>query len=254
MSNNIKVDLIGYTPNPLDVVYTAMRTCYYAGTPNDMFENINSFTEENKLKLVKKVISSGHWSTIEHVNLTFAISGIDRNCSHQLVRKRIASYSQQSLRYTNIAIDCDLNELYTYLSGNKPDEEGIKIASTYYTDVTLKNYMYYIKSLIQYLEAIKNGEKKENARNYLCSNIRTNLVMTLNLRSFLDLVGHRACTRAQLPIRRLANEMIKVVKNTHEFNFIESFLAPKCEQIGYCNEGDMCCGRKPTLEQIKENK
>lgn len=250
MSKNIKVDLIAYTPNPLDVVYTAMRTCYYAGTPNSMFTNRESYTEEAKLKLCKKVIGSGHWSTIEHVNLTFAISGIDRNCSHQLVRKRIASYSQQSLRYTNIAGECDLDELYSYLAGNKPEEDGIALASKYYTDVTKDDYMYYLKSIMQYLEAINKGMKKEKARNYLCSNVRTNIEMTCNLRSFLDFLGHRCCTRAQYPIRHLANEMARVVKETGEFKFIEPFLGPKCEQRGYCDEGEMCCGRKDTLEDL----
>ena len=146
MSKNIKVNLIAYTPNPLDVIYTAMRCCYYAGTPNDMFQNRNNYTYEDKVNLVNRVIGSKHWSTIEHVSLTFAISGIDRNCSHQLVRKRIASYSQQSLRYTNIAKNEDLEELYTYLSGNKPIEDGIAIAEKYYTDVDESNYIHYLTS------------------------------------------------------------------------------------------------------------
>lgn len=250
MSNNINVDLIAYTPNPLDVIYTAMRCCYYAGTPNDMWDNKENYSYEDKIKLIKKVIGSKHWSTIEHVSLTFAISGIDRNCSHQLVRKRIASYSQQSLRYTNIAKNEDLNEIYILLAGNKPDEEGIAVASKYYTDVDITNYRHYLQSLAAYIEAVNKGMKKEKARNLLCSNIRTNIVMTLNLRSFLDLLGHRCCTRAQLPIRILANKMAEAVKTTGEFEFIDKFLGPKCEQNGFCDEGDMCCGRKKTLEDL----
>ena len=250
MSKNIKVDLIAYTPNPLDVIYTAMRCCYYAGTPNDMFQNRNNYTYEDKVNLVNRVIGSKHWSTIEHVSLTFAISGIDRNCSHQLVRKRIASYSQHSLRYTNIAKNEDLEELYTYLSGNKPIEDGIAVAEKYYTDVDESNYIHYLTSLMRYIEAINSGVKKEKARNLLCSNIRTNIVMTVNLRSFLDLLGHRCCTRAQLPIRILANKMAEAVRETGEFTFINKFLGPKCDQTGYCDEGEMCCGRKETLEEL----
>ena len=249
MSNNIKVDLIAYTPFPLDVVYTAMRCCYYAGTPNEMFQNCESIPEEKKIDLINKVIKSHHWSTIEHVSLTFAISGIDRNCSHQLVRKRIASYSQQSLRYTNITKDCDLKELYIIKAGNKPDEYGIQIASKYFTDVNKDNYLIYIDSLINYIEAINRGIKKENARNMLCSNTRTNLVMTLNLRSFLDLLGHRCCTRAQLPIRVLANKMAEVVRATGEFKFIERYLDAKCVQSGFCDE-EQSCHRKPTLSEV----
>ena len=250
MSNKIDVDLIAYTPFPLDIIYTAMRCCYYAGTPNHMFTECDNIDEKKKVNLVSKVIKSGHCSPLEHVSLTFAISGIDRNCSHQLVRKRIASYSQQSLRYTNIAKDCDINELYVIKAGNKPDEYGVKIASKYFTDVTKDNYLIYIDSLVNYIEAINSGAKKEEARNYLCSNVRTNLVMTLNLRSFLDLLGHRCCTRAQKPIRILANEMARRVKQTGEFKFIEHLFDAKCVQKGYCDE-ELSCGRKPRVNEVK---
>lgn len=250
MSEKIKVDLIAYTPNPLDVIYTAMRCCYNAGTPNEMYKNRSNYSYEDKIKLVNRVIGSHHWSTIEHVSLTFAIAGIDRNCSHQLVRKRIASYSQQSLRYTNIAKDCDLADLTGFRFGQRPTEEKIEFASRYYTDVNEKNCEHYISTLYDYCVAVENGMKKEEARNLLSSNVRTNLVMTVNLRSFLDLLGHRCCTRAQKPIRILANKMKEAVKATGEFEFIDKFLGPKCEQNGFCDEGEMCCGRKKTLEEL----
>ena len=240
MSKNIKVELIAYTPNPLDVVYTAARCCYYAGTPNEMFKKCKDISVEDKTALVLKVVKSQHTSVLEHVSLTFAISGIDRNCSHQLVRKRIASYSQQSLRYTNIAKDLSLEELYPFIGGNVPIDKGVELASKYYTDVTEHNYLYYLKSLIVYLESIKEGAKKEEARNYLCSNIRTNLVMTLNLRSFLDLLAHRLCTRAQFPIRFLVSEMAKEVSTNKDFDFIQDFLGSKCIQLGYCTEENSC--------------
>lgn len=251
MSDKIEVNLIAYTHMPLDIIYTAMRCCFYEGTPFQMYTECTWTSKEKKEELVERVIQSGHLSPIEHVSLTFAISGIDRNCSHQLVRKRIASYSQQSLRYTNIVKNEDLDELRVILAGNRPSEEGIKIASRYYTDVTEDNYEYYLNSIIKYIEAVNRGVKKEQARNYLCSNVRTNLVMTLNLRSFLDLLGHRCCTRAQKPIRILANKMAEAVKRTREFKFIEKYLDAKCIQKGFCDESNSC-GRRPKLKKDGE--
>lgn len=250
MSKNIKVDLIKYTPNPLDVAYTAMRCCYYKGTPNDMFKNIDKYTKEDKLKLIKKVIKSGHLSTIEHLYFTFAISGVDKNCTHQLVRHRLASYSQQSLRYTNIIEECSFEELSLYINKQKSVEDGISLASKYYTDVDETNYIHYLSSIREYIKAINNGVKKEKARNLLCSNIRSNIVVSMDARSLLNFLAHRCCTRAQQPIRILANKMIDCIKQTNEFEFLEELLGPKCIQNGFCNEGDMCCGRKPTLEEI----
>lgn len=250
MSKNIQVDLIAYTQNPLDILYTAMRTCYYKGTPNEMFKNRDNYTKEDKEKLVKRVISSHHTSPLEHLYFTLAISGIDRNCTHQLVRTRHASYSQQSLRYTDISTECDLDELVVIYCGNKPDSYGVLVASKYFTDVDENNYRFYIGSMIEYIRAIKRGVKKEEARNLLCSNVRSNIVVSLNARSLLNFLGHRACTRAQKPIRILANKIIECIKQTGEFGFLEDLLGPKCEQMGFCNEGGMCCGRKPTLEQL----
>lgn len=254
MSNNIQVDLIAYTQNPLDVLYTAMRTCYYKGTPNEMFKNKDSYTQEEKEKLVKKVISSHHESPLEHLCFTIAISGIDRNCSHQLVRTRHASYSQQSLRYTNILEECSLEDLSLYINKQKSVEQGIKLASKYFTDVDENNYIHYLSSIREYIKAVKNGVKKEDARNLLCSNIRTNIVVSINARSLINFLGHRTCSRAQRPIRILANKIIKCIKQTGEFEFLSDLLGPKCEQLGYCNEENMCCGRKPILEQLVNKK
>jgi thymidylate synthase (FAD) len=235
MSNKIKVKLIGLTPNPLDVIYCAMRCCYSSLTPDKIWEE--DITREKKIELVEKVIKSKHWSTIEHVSLTFAISGIDRNCSHQLVRKRIASYSQQSLRYVDICKSYTLEDL-----SQLDVKKGIEVASKFYTDVNENNWEYYISSLIHYIEAINNGSKKEEARNLLCSNIRTNIVMTLNLRSFLDLLGNRMCTRAQKPIRILANKMVEAVKEADngELDFLYKYFAPKCVQNNRCEEEHGC--------------
>ena len=62
----------------------------------------NLFMEKSKDKFLNMLVSIGHESPIEHVTFTFGIEGISRSCSHQIVRHRIASFSQQSQRYVKL--------------------------------------------------------------------------------------------------------------------------------------------------------
>ena len=99
MENNNKpvVALISKPDNMLKTIYTACRTCYSADAPISIYENATD--EEKMLKLIKRVIGSGHYSTIEHIQVSFAISNVSRACTHQLVRHRHMSFSQKSQRY-----------------------------------------------------------------------------------------------------------------------------------------------------------
>ena len=95
-NNKPIVKLISKPNNMLKTVYTACRTCYSAQSPVDMYEN--DVDEEKMLKLIKNVVASGHHSTIEHIQISFAISNVSRACTHQLVRHRLMSFSQKSKR------------------------------------------------------------------------------------------------------------------------------------------------------------
>ncbi|HPK87595.1 MAG TPA: FAD-dependent thymidylate synthase, partial [Atribacterota bacterium] len=92
----MKVQLLNYTRNPEETVAQAARLCYSAKT----IEQIKMSTMEEKPdKLIRKIIKLGHYSVLEHVSFTFGIEDISRVTSHQLVRHRIASFSQKSQRY-----------------------------------------------------------------------------------------------------------------------------------------------------------
>ena len=93
-TNEPIVNLISKPENMLKTIYTACRTCYSADLPINIYEKTDD--EEKMLSLIEKVISSGHYSTIEHIQVSFAISNISRACSHQLVRHRHMSFSQKS--------------------------------------------------------------------------------------------------------------------------------------------------------------
>ena len=95
----MKVKLINYTKNPERIVAQSARLCYSASGIDELNEKL---TDESIIKLIKKIIKLGHYSVLEHATFTFAIEGISRVTSHQLVRHRIASFSQQSQRYVKI--------------------------------------------------------------------------------------------------------------------------------------------------------
>ena len=96
-NNKPVVSLISRPENMLKTIYTAARTCYSADMPINI---CNSVVDKDKmLKLIERVVGSGHYSVIEHIQVTYAISNISRACTHQLVRHRHMSFSQKSQRY-----------------------------------------------------------------------------------------------------------------------------------------------------------
>ena len=95
----MKVKLLAHTPEPEKVISMAAKLCYSPVGVDEIAENL---TEESINKFLNMLVSMGHESPIEHVTFTFGIEGISRSCSHQIVRHRIASFSQQSQRYVKL--------------------------------------------------------------------------------------------------------------------------------------------------------
>jgi len=192
---SMKVNLIAYTPEPLKIIYTAARTCYSKRSPYEIFSK--DVSQDRMIELVRKIIDKGHTSVLEHINFTFAIEGISRACSHQLVRHRIASYSQQSQRYC--AYDSSIQ--YIIPPGIKKDKDKLKI----FRDTISSMHQAY-RSLL-YL-----GVEPEDARFVLPNATPTNIIVTMNARGLLHFFKLRCHHRAQWEIRELAKEMLRVVK------------------------------------------
>ncbi len=225
---NVKasVELISKPENVLKTVYTACRTCYSALNPEVIFEEAQD--SDKMLSLISKVISSGHYSTIEHIQLSFAISGVSRACTHQLVRHRHMSFSQKSQRYVKEKGEFDYI-IPTPISSNpeltQKFEKHMKLVSELYG------------------EFVEAGIKAEDARAILPNACSTSLVASLNLRELIHLANLRLCTRAQQEIRLLINLMVKEVLKVEPW--LKEHLVPKCERLGYCDE-DKSCGRMAT--------
>ena len=271
----MEVKLMSMTSGPIDVMWTAARTCYNSKGPITMWEDLGfkisqkaiEYKEDServlidKLRkdtdkrwnLVTKVLDSGHQSVAEHVYFTFAIEGISRACSHQLVRHRAGIvFSQQSQRYVEIKESLlDIRDLITACNISELNEfdknELIRILNKYFVDVDSDNYIGYAYCLESYLQAIQNGEKAEDARNFLPNATKTNITMSVNLRELIHMCNLRLCTRAQKEIRELFNlikdEVVKVQPR------LAKYLVPTCEINGICFE-DKCCGRKPHIDEV----
>jgi thymidylate synthase (FAD) len=204
------------------LVYTACRTCYSELDPQEIFRRAvdGEVAPASMQRLITNVVESGHGSTIEHIVFTFALSGVSRTLSHQLVRHRAGvAFDQQSQRYVKFK-DAATMLPATIAEGNPAlrarYEEQIDGALGLYGDL---------------LEA---GVPGEDARFVFPNATRTNLVMTVNLRALIHMSGLRLCTMAQWEIRRLFQLIRHEVFGVSPF--LGSFLAPKCVPLGYCDE------------------
>jgi thymidylate synthase (FAD) len=228
------VELLEHTPDPERTIAAATRLCYAPVGADELFENL---TDAQIKKLLDLILKSGHHSAIEHASFTFAIEGISRACSHQLVRHRIASYNQQSQRYVRFL---DQPEFITPLS--------IKRKSS-----LRKKYDEMNKAVFEcYKMLLDAGIEAEDARYILPNAIETKMVVTMNARSLLHFFQLRCCNRAQWEIRNLANKMLKQVKKVAPNIFADA--GPNCLR-GPCPEGKMSCGKpRKKWREIEEVK
>lgn len=220
--SKLHVELLTYTPAPEVNVARAARLCYNGSDIADLKQKM---TPEKCEELLRKLTNMGHFSPVEHAVFTFGIEGVSRALTHQLVRHRIASYSQQSQRYVNgkqfgyimppsIAANPELAEKF-----KKHMEEDQKF----------------------YQELADAGIPKEDARFVLPNACDTKIIVTMNARELHSFFQHRCCNRAQWEIRALAWEMLKLCKEAAPTLFENA--GPDCLTTGQCHEGPMSCGK-----------
>lgn len=218
----MEVKLLRHTPEPEKTVAMSARLCY---SPIGAAQLEEKITDEQAAKLVRKLVSMGHFSTLEHVTFTFAIEGVSRVLTHQLVRHRIASYSQQSQRYVK---EHDFETIIPPSIAARPQAKE-----------KFDKLMEDIQSL--YNELTEMGVLAEDARYVLPNAAETKIVCTFNVRSLLNFFSLRCCTRAQWEIRELAEKMLAECKKVAPVLFENA--GPTCVSEGICREGEMSCGR-----------
>lgn len=218
----IKVRLLEHTPEPERVVAMAARLCYSSSGAEELAEKM---TDEQVEKLLAKILRMGHASTMEHVSFTFGIEGVSRVLTHQLVRHRLASYSQQSQRYV---AEHDFEYILPPSIEEKPKaRERFELLMS--------------KIRQTYDELIDMGVPREDARYVLANATETKIVVTMNARSLMHFFNLRCCNRAQWEIRELAYKMLDQVKKVAPLLFKNA--GASCVATGHCPEGAMTCGR-----------
>jgi len=222
--NQIKVKLVKFTPEPEKTVAVAARLCYSPVGGEELFDNL---AKEEAEKLVRFVVKSGHLSTTEHISFTFAIEGVSRALTHQLVRHRLASYNQQSQRYVKFYNDLE------YITPPSVDN-NVKIAEKF--DSIVENIHNFYK------EMLDAGIEAEDARYILPGASETKIIATMNGRELLHFFTVRCCNRAQWEIKQLAIMMLKLVKKVSPVVF--EAAGPNCLR-GPCPEGKFKCKVPP---------
>ena len=266
----LKVKIRAHAPEPDKVVAQAGKLCYSAVGVDEIAQKL---TEEEIARYVNMLANIGHESPLEHVSFTFAIEGISRACTHQIVRHRIASYSQQSQRYVKLeqfeyiippAIESNPEAKRIFIEAMERDQEAYdELVDLLLEDILIDkhaaDYGSCIREILKenpdavpdrskvldlyaenFLEDYRKAEKQaiEDARYVFPNACETKIVITMNARSLLHFFNVRCCNRAQWEIREMATEMLKECKKIAPALFKKA--GPDCV-YGKCGEGKMSC-------------
>ncbi len=223
----MRVQLLTHTPDPQRVVAAAARLCYSAASIDELMAREQAEQE----KLLRKILELGHYSVLEHASFTFGVEGISRACSHQLVRHRLASYSQQSQRY--VSFDEQFEAVTPPTIASSPE--------------TAEKYERLMAELHRhYRDFIEAGIPAEDARFVLPNAAATKIVITMNARELVHFFHLRCCRRAQWEIQVMAKKMLQLVRRTAPLIFASA--GPGCLE-GPCPEGAMTCGAIKAVRQ-----
>jgi thymidylate synthase (FAD) len=203
----MKVTLVSYTVDGERTIAIAAKMSrsrkgweYHAQTMSD--EEIEEW--------IRDAIVHGYWSVLEHSVYTFSLEGISRVASHQLVRHRIASYTQMSHRFAK-----PVDEYYQPVIPPSTKNRARQTVEEAYREA----YNHYYKLL-------EAGVPEEDARYVLPNGVNTNIVVTMNARELYNFFALRLCSRAQWEIRQVAWKMLEEVKKVHPRLF--RYAGPNC--------------------------
>jgi thymidylate synthase (FAD) len=183
----MKIELLAITQDAEKLIESAGRTAY---------KSEKRITDDSAATFIAMLVRRGHTSVLEHASATFRISGVSRAFSHQLVRHRIASYTQKSQRYVS-------EKEFNYVIPESIKNDGRALES-------FLNCMELIASSYEYLQAL--GIKNEDARFVLPNACETEIVITANFRVWRHIIELRVDKAAQWEIRDVCMEILKVLK------------------------------------------
>ncbi|MGI5948940.1 FAD-dependent thymidylate synthase [Peptoniphilus sp.] len=251
----MKVKIISHTMDPEKTIVASAKLCYSRVGVEEISEDM---TDESAEKFLEKLMSFSHLSPLEHVSFTFAIEGVSRTLTHQLVRHRIASYSQQSQRYVKLdhfeyiippQIEENEEAKKIFIDAMNRDQEAYnELVEILVTEKSRK----LIEEGMDEKKARRSVEKQciEDARYVFPNACETKIVVTMNVRTLQHFFTVRCCERAQWEIRELATEMLRQVREVAPTLFKD--CGPGCV-YGPCPEGKMTCGKAAEIREKFEN-
>lgn len=184
----------------LQKIEKAGRVCY---------KSEDKITEGSAEKFVKMIIDRGHETVLEHAAVTVRVICC-RGISHELVRHRIASYSQESTRY------CSYNDQVTFIIPPWVDIQEGRHWRTRLDCEAPKAVDFWHDSLLQaedmYHELLSCGWRPEQARDVLPNALKTEIVMTLNLRAWRHFFTLRTAMAAHPSMRAIAQPLLKAMQ------------------------------------------
>lgn len=227
----IFVKLIASTPDAAKVVAAAAKMCYSASGVSDIMDGLD---EQKTASFLKMLVESGHMSPFEHASFTFAVEGISRVATHQLVRHRLASYSQQSQRYVEMS-----GSSCVVPPAIEADPQALALFSRCADDAWRC-----------YKDLVSIGVAKEDARFILPHGTMTRIAVTMNARELHHFFALRLCKRAQWEIRDLARRMLILAREAALELFVN--CGPSCVTRGACAEAHPCDKPYPSMEKMLE--
>ena len=246
------VTLITHTPDPQRLIETCARISY--ASQNDPFDpKVNS-------EFIRKLIKNGHESPLEHASATFLIEDISRACSHQIVRHRLASFSQRSDRYTKYRTDTTNPNFVPkqvlpqklHMVDDAINSEAGKILRRASSECA-----------VAYGRLIELGIPAEDARLILPQGFCTSLYMTANFREWRHFLQLRLDRHAQWEIREVAREILRKLCVDGMYDCFADIQAKfDCEAVSTVKECsgqpdndkvvDMLKGRRFTEDQLMD--
>jgi thymidylate synthase (FAD) len=232
----MEVKLLSYTQNPQEVIFASARQCYSKLSAAEIYEAKDKIDSEKLKKFLSHLISRGHLSPFEHVSFTFAIEGVSRVCTHQLVRHRLASYSQQSQRYVSM-------DEFPYIippvidknpQARKMFLDQIEQVKTLYKEM---------RTVLEEDGKLGKEDINQDLRFLLPQACETKIVVTMNVRELMHFFAERLCLRAQWEIRALGSKMVALVKPVLPEVFDSA--GAKCIQAGVCPDENSSCPLYP---------
>ena len=215
------IEILTVTDRARDIIYAAYKQCYSSFEATVHYDNFNNVSNEEKDAFIADCIKNGHLSPLEHASFSFAIYNVSRALSHQLVRHRLASFSQKSQR--DVSEDSFRFVMPDRIGGN---------------EVARNKYYEAMAYLTESYRILCEHVKKEDARYILPNATATSLVMTMNCRELLHFIEERCCRKAHPEIRKLSWGIRNMCSQILPCVFRTA--GPKCYRLGYCPEKNGC--------------